>query len=136
MQTEVKYTLLLLLVQFFLVFVTEIPVLVQDQAIAIVTEVCEANQSKPFLPETESLCLLMLQILEKSLYLELCVSQSCGIRPVLGRIEDFSKRIKLLMRGTSSSYSFVFQMFLCDMILFIFKFFCTHELLMFPVFYT
>ncbi|XP_008788374.2 uncharacterized protein LOC103706141 isoform X1 [Phoenix dactylifera] len=70
----------------------------QDQAIGIITEVCEANQSKPILPETESVCLLMLQILEKSLYLELCVSQSCGIRPVLGRIEDFSKGIKLLMR--------------------------------------
>lgn len=106
----------------------------QDQAIAIVTDVCEANQSKPILPETESVCFLMLQILEKSLYLELCVSQSCGIRPVLGRIEDFSKGIKLLMRGISSSYLFMYQMFLCDMILFIFKFFCIYELLMFPVF--
>lgn len=74
---------------------------VQDQAIAIVTEVCEAHKEKSMQPETEGVCLLLLQILEKTLYLELCVSQSCGLRPVLGRIEDFSKEIKALVQGTS-----------------------------------
>ncbi|KAB1207586.1 hypothetical protein CJ030_MR7G022888 [Morella rubra] len=48
----------------------------QDQAIAIVTELCEANR------------------LERIDY------QICGIRPVLGRVEDFSKELKLLIRAT------------------------------------
>ncbi|WOL09689.1 hypothetical protein Cni_G18442 [Canna indica] len=69
----------------------------QDQAIAIVTELCGANKEKSIDAEKQSLCCLLLQILEKSLYLELCVSQTCGIRPVLGRIEDFSKEIKALI---------------------------------------
>ncbi|KAH0451385.1 hypothetical protein IEQ34_018684 [Dendrobium chrysotoxum] len=69
----------------------------QDQAIAVVVDVCEAKCSA--MPvETEGVCLLMLQILEKSLYLEFCVTQSCGIRPVLGRIEDVSKEIKSLIQ--------------------------------------
>lgn len=37
--------------------------------------------------------------MEMALYLELCVLQICGIRPVLGRVEDFSKEVKLLMKG-------------------------------------
>ncbi|KAL9253348.1 hypothetical protein AKJ16_DCAP10515 [Drosera capensis] len=41
-----------------------------------------------------------LQVTEMSLYLELCVSQICGIRPVLGRVEDFSKEIKSFFRAT------------------------------------
>lgn len=78
----------------------------QDQAIAIVIEVCEAQKLKYMKPETESVCLLLLQILEKTLYLELCVSQSCGIRPVLGRIEDFSKEIKVLMHVAEQHLKF------------------------------
>ncbi|KAL0907548.1 hypothetical protein M5K25_021963 [Dendrobium thyrsiflorum] len=74
-----------------------------DQAIAVVVDVCEANCSA--IPvETEGVCLLMLQILEKSLYLEFCVTQSCGIRPVLGRIEDVSKEIKSLIQGKERSF--------------------------------
>ncbi|XP_073009852.1 uncharacterized protein [Typha latifolia] len=69
----------------------------QDQTTAIITEMCEGNRSKCLPVETENVCLLLLQILEKSVYLEFCVSQSCGIRPVLGRIEDFSKEIKAMM---------------------------------------
>ncbi|KAJ0974308.1 hypothetical protein J5N97_016273 [Dioscorea zingiberensis] len=70
----------------------------QDQAIAIVTEIFETNKSKPMHSEAEGACLLLLQILEKCLYLELCVSQSCGIRPVSGRVEDFSKEFKRLLQ--------------------------------------
>nr|GMD07049.1 nucleoporin NUP188 homolog [Ipomoea batatas] len=35
-----------------------------------------------------------------ALYLEYCVIQICGMRPVLGRMEDFSKEFKLLIRAT------------------------------------
>lgn len=73
----------------------------QDQAIAIVSELCNANKSKQIDPEIQSVCLLMLQMLDMALYLELCVLQICGIRPVLGRVEDFSKEVKLLLKGKS-----------------------------------
>ncbi|XP_068639968.1 uncharacterized protein [Aristolochia californica] len=72
---------------------------IQDQAIAIVTELCRGDKSKVVQTEIQSICLLLLQIIEKALYLELCVSQSCGIRPVLGRVEDFSNEIKTLLEG-------------------------------------
>ncbi|KAK9129506.1 hypothetical protein Sjap_009993 [Stephania japonica] len=70
----------------------------QDQAIAIVTELCETNKSEQMLPEAQSVCFLLLQITEKALFLELSVSQICGIRPALGRVEDFSKGIKTLLQ--------------------------------------
>ena len=73
----------------------------QDQAIAIVTELCEANKVDRIQPEVQDVCCLLVQIMEMALYLELCVVQICGIRPVLGRVEDFSKELKLLIRGTS-----------------------------------
>ena len=72
----------------------------QDQAITIVIELCETSKLKLLEPEIQDLCVLLLQIAEKALYLELCVSQTCGIRPVLGRVEDFSKEIKELIQGT------------------------------------
>ncbi|XWS67769.1 hypothetical protein CRYUN_Cryun04dG0033700 [Craigia yunnanensis] len=73
---------------------------VQDQAIAIVAEICETNRLKQIHSEIQVVCLLLLQTLEMALYLELCVLQICGIRPVLGRVEDFSKEVKLLMKAT------------------------------------
>lgn len=79
---------------------------IQDQAIAIVTELCEAHKHKSMQQETVNACFLLLQILEKALCLELCVSQSCGLRPVLGRIEDFSKTIKLMMQAMEQHSEF------------------------------
>ncbi|XP_052191958.1 uncharacterized protein LOC127801127 isoform X2 [Diospyros lotus] len=72
----------------------------QDQGIAVVTELCEANKLKQVPPQIRGVCVLLLQITEMALYLELCVSQICGIRPVLGHVEDFSKELKLLMKAT------------------------------------
>ncbi|KAJ4965226.1 hypothetical protein NE237_017075 [Protea cynaroides] len=71
----------------------------QDQAAGIVTELCTSNKSEQMQPEIKSVCFLLLQIMEKALYLELCVSQSCGIRPVLGRVEEFSRGIKMLIQA-------------------------------------
>ncbi|XP_042495006.1 uncharacterized protein LOC122074223 [Macadamia integrifolia] len=71
----------------------------QDQAIGILTELCTSNKSEQIQPEIKSLCFLLLQIMEKALYLELCVSRSCGIRPVLGRVEEFSRAMKLLIQA-------------------------------------
>ena len=67
--------------------------------VSIVTEVLEANVSTALNTEIERVCQLLLVILETSLYMELCVSQSCGIRPVMGRFEDFSKGIKAMVHG-------------------------------------
>ncbi|URE36595.1 mRNA transport [Musa troglodytarum] len=78
----------------------------QDQAIAIVTELCKSSKPNSIEPETESVCCLLLQILERSLYLELCVSQTCGIRPVLGRVEDFTKDIKGLIHVVEQHANF------------------------------
>ncbi|KAF0930438.1 hypothetical protein E2562_032778 [Oryza meyeriana var. granulata] len=78
----------------------------QDQVVSIVTEVLEANVSTALNAETEGVCQLLLVILETSLYMELCVSQSCGIRPVLGRFEDFSKGIKAMVHASEKHSSF------------------------------
>ncbi|KAL9238373.1 hypothetical protein vseg_012803 [Gypsophila vaccaria] len=72
----------------------------QDQAFAIGTEICEAGKSKSIHADAQDVCLLMLKLLEMSLHLEFCVSQICGIRPVMGRVEEFSKQMRLLVRAT------------------------------------
>ncbi|EEC66579.1 hypothetical protein OsI_32774 [Oryza sativa Indica Group] len=78
----------------------------QDQVVSIVTEVLEANVSTALNTETQRVCQLLLVILETSLYMELCVSQSCGIRPVMGRFEDFSKGIKAMVHASEKHSSF------------------------------
>ncbi|KAB5561421.1 hypothetical protein DKX38_006378 [Salix brachista] len=45
----------------------------------------DSNKSKYINPEIQSVCLLLLQIMEMVLYLELVALQICGISPVLGR---------------------------------------------------
>ncbi|KAL5706010.1 hypothetical protein ACHQM5_024227 [Ranunculus cassubicifolius] len=64
----------------------------QDQAMQIVCSMSKETQQQG------EISILLLQMLDKSLYLEFCVAQTCGIRPVLGRIEDFTKEFKMLMR--------------------------------------
>ncbi|PQQ02277.1 uncharacterized protein Pyn_25238 [Prunus yedoensis var. nudiflora] len=71
----------------------------QDQAITIVTELCGDKRSNEIQIEVQSICCLLLQIMEMALHLELCVLQICSIRPVLGRVEDFSKEVKLLIKA-------------------------------------
>ncbi|XP_068323187.1 uncharacterized protein [Pyrus communis] len=72
----------------------------QDQAITIVTELCVVNRSNEIQIEVQSICCLLLQIMEMALHSELCVLQICGIRPVMGRVEDFSKEVKHLVKAT------------------------------------
>ncbi|CAN6324272.1 unnamed protein product [Urochloa humidicola] len=78
----------------------------QDQVVSIVTEVFGGNRSSTLNPETEKVCQLLLVTLEMSLYMELCVSQSCGIRPVLGRFEDFCKGIKAMLQAIEKHSTF------------------------------
>ncbi|KAK8966953.1 hypothetical protein KSP40_PGU001244 [Platanthera guangdongensis] len=77
----------------------------QDQAMAIIVDLC-GGKSLTLTGETERVCLLMLQILEKSLYLEFCVTQSCGLRPVLGRVEDVAKEMKSLVQVVKQHKNF------------------------------
>ncbi|XP_073292764.1 uncharacterized protein [Primulina huaijiensis] len=72
----------------------------QDQGISIVTELCTACKTKPLTQEIQNTCSLMLQITVMALHLEYCVIQICGIRPVLGHVETFSKELQLLIRAT------------------------------------
>lgn len=77
----------------------------QDQAVAIVPELCSSNKSRYINPEIQSVCLVLLPIMEMALYLEFCVLKICGRSPVSGRVEDFLKEVKLLSKGnTALSY--------------------------------
>lgn len=49
-------------------------------------------------PEVQSVCLLLLQIMEMALYLEFCILKICGRSPVLWRVEEFLKEVKLLSK--------------------------------------
>lgn len=71
----------------------------QDQATAIVTEMCENYRPNEVPDEVKKLCLLLLQMTEMSLYLELSVIQVCRIHPVFGRVDNFSKDLKKLLKG-------------------------------------
>ncbi|KAL0536080.1 hypothetical protein IC582_025012 [Cucumis melo] len=69
----------------------------QDQAMAIICDLCD-TEAKPIDIDVQNFCRLLLQIMEMTLYLEHCVVQICGIRTVLGRVEDFSREVKLLLK--------------------------------------
>ncbi|KAK4375118.1 hypothetical protein RND71_005795 [Anisodus tanguticus] len=71
----------------------------QDHGISIVTELCEANKLKQVASEIQGVCILLLQITVMALYLEFCVVQICGMRPVHGRVEDFSKEFHALAKA-------------------------------------
>ncbi|CAN4119728.1 unnamed protein product [Withania somnifera] len=72
----------------------------QDQGICIVAELCDCNKLKQVSSEIQGLCILLLQITVMALYLEFCVIQICGMRPVHGRLEDFSKEFHALTKAT------------------------------------
>ncbi|KAI4376103.1 hypothetical protein MLD38_013896 [Melastoma candidum] len=72
----------------------------QDQAMSIVVGCCEVRKKRKTSSELQSVCELMLQLLEMALYVELCVLHLCGIRPVLGRVEEFLKQLKLFLAAT------------------------------------
>lgn len=72
----------------------------QDQAVVIMTELCSSRKQKPIEPPVQSVCLLLLRIMEKSLYLEVCVMRICGVIPVSIRLDDFSKEYKALISAT------------------------------------
>ncbi|KAJ3682573.1 hypothetical protein LUZ60_015146 [Juncus effusus] len=77
----------------------------QDQVIGILVEVLTEAGGK-LKGEKETVCLLLVQVLERSIFLELCVSFLCGLRPVIGRVEDFSREIKPLLNGMKDRAEF------------------------------
>ncbi|KAL1190225.1 hypothetical protein V5N11_016615 [Cardamine amara subsp. amara] len=74
----------------------------QDQSTAIVSELCDNYRSEEVPDEAKKLCLLLLKTTEMSLYLELCVVQVCRIHPVFGRVDNFSKDLKKLVKAAEA----------------------------------
>ncbi|KAH9325907.1 hypothetical protein KI387_006085, partial [Taxus chinensis] len=80
--------------------VPEILQSLQDQAFNIVTELCGSMKQNAIEPQVQSVCLLLLRVIEQSLYLEACVTRICGISLVSVRLDDFSKEYKALIWAT------------------------------------
>lgn len=71
----------------------------QDQAMAIIIDVCVSRSGKALDPQVRDFCLLLMGILEKSLCLEICLWRTCDISPVPLRTDDFSREHKALIAG-------------------------------------
>lgn len=69
----------------------------QDQVMYVITEVCSRRSSTLVEEETRQVCRILFSILEKALFLEVCVLRVCGIGPLSLRSEDFSKEYKALL---------------------------------------
>lgn len=65
----------------------------------IVSELCVAHKLQQATPDVKGTCVMLLQITIMALQLEFCVIQICGMRPVLGRADDFLKEYKLIFQG-------------------------------------
>ncbi|KAJ7540471.1 hypothetical protein O6H91_10G016600 [Diphasiastrum complanatum] len=68
----------------------------QDQVMAVLTEICSAGGDK-MAKEVHHVCYLLLGILEKTLYLEACLFHIYGICPLSLRSDDFSREYKALL---------------------------------------
>ncbi|KAG0574974.1 hypothetical protein KC19_VG307200 [Ceratodon purpureus] len=74
----------------------------QDQVGAILTEVLRARDGKAVQGAVKDVCLLLLNILEKSLYLGVSVSRSCGLNHHPVRADDFGKEYRALLSASQS----------------------------------
>lgn len=71
----------------------------QDQVAAVLIEVLRARDGKAVEGAVKDVCLLLLSILEKSLYLGVSVTRSCGLTPHPIRVDDFGKEYRALLSG-------------------------------------
>lgn len=81
----------------------------QDQVGAILVEVLQARAGKPVQGAVKDVCLLLLSILEKSLFLNVSVTRSCGLTPHPLRVDDFGKEHRALLSGESTASNLVSQ---------------------------
>ncbi|BBM99100.1 nuclear pore complex protein Nup188 [Marchantia polymorpha subsp. ruderalis] len=73
----------------------------QDQVVAIVTEVCGKPPNKAALEVSR----LLLSILEMTLYLEVCIVRTCGVGAQPMRSDDFGKDYKaMLLAGCAHTF--------------------------------
>ncbi|KAL2650470.1 hypothetical protein R1flu_018598 [Riccia fluitans] len=73
----------------------------QDQVISIVTQICGNTPSEA----AQEVSRLLLSILEITLYLEVCITKTCGVGPMPMRSEDFGKDYKtMLLAGCGHSF--------------------------------
>ncbi|CAM6047081.1 unnamed protein product [Sphagnum compactum] len=69
----------------------------QDQVVAVTTEVLSTRRpGQPKDRVVQDVCLLLLSILEKALYLEVCMCRTCGLAPHPLRVDDFTKEYRAL----------------------------------------
>ncbi|OAE22984.1 hypothetical protein AXG93_653s1010 [Marchantia polymorpha subsp. ruderalis] len=73
----------------------------QDQVVAIVTEVCGKPPNKAALEVSR----LLLSILEMTLYLEVCIVRTCGVGAQPMRSDDFGKDYKAMLLGMLLKYN-------------------------------
>ena len=66
---------------------------------AVLVEVLRARGGKAVEGAVKDVCILLLSILEKSLYLGVSVSRSCGLTPYPLRADDFGKEYRALLSG-------------------------------------
>lgn len=71
----------------------------QDQVGAVLIEVLRARAGQAVQGAVKDVCLLLTSILEKSLYLAVSVSRSCGLTPHPLRVDDFGKEFRALLTG-------------------------------------
>lgn len=71
----------------------------QDQVGAVLIEVLRGRDGKVVQGAVKDICLLLLSIFEKSLFLGVAVSRSCGLSPHPLRADDFGKEYRALLLG-------------------------------------
>lgn len=69
----------------------------QDQVMSVITDICGRRSMAPIKKEAQKACCILLSIMERALFLEVCVSRICGMSPLSVRSEDFSKEFKALL---------------------------------------
>ena len=74
----------------------------QDQAISVITDICSRSEPERGQSERHQACILMINILDKALFLEICVSRICAMGPSSARSDDFMREFKRLLEGKSS----------------------------------
>lgn len=68
----------------------------------LLTEILRTRQGKVVEAAVQDVCVVLLSILEKSLYLGVCVRRTCGLNPHPLRADDFGKEYRVLMSGNNA----------------------------------
>ena len=84
----------------------------QDQAISVITDICSRSKTERGSSEQHQACILMINILDRALFLEICVSRICAMGPSSARSDDFMREFKRLIEGKSDTMLFLSSLFM------------------------